>query len=457
MGVRVPPRPPDRVHWDIIRLMIWTFERARRVIYEGLFTLAVFIFLIHYLISGQAVYGDGIGYFSHLHSWVIDRDWNYTNEYRHIYDSEHNNAIEDSLSTSVQIVSTTSEGKAENFYGTGVAVLLLPFYLLAHAITLLMNLFGIGLSTSGYGDLYQILTGIGALIYTFLGLFFLEKVVNLTVRNRKISLISSLSIFLSTSLLYYGSFDVINSHFASFFLSSVFFYLLLGEPKIRSNLLLGLVAGLMTIVRLQDVVVVLIWLWINYATESVNVFLKGFLFGIIPMMIHWSTVFGNPLLHPYVRGIWERIGSEPTINLFGSLFDPITGLFFRTPLLLVLFGYFLYLIFKKKARLLIFLFVFFLFQFLIITFQGGWAAAAYGGRMYMSSLIFFGPLLGMLLVKIYSTSRATVYWFVVFFILLNFFSVTRFVLRDKGIAGGGHGTEVETRERMERMYLRWVK
>ncbi|EKD52562.1 MAG: hypothetical protein ACD_61C00304G0001 [uncultured bacterium] len=448
--------------------MNWSFETARKYVYSVLFALAILIFLTHYFVSGQAVYGDGIGYYSHLHSWVIDRDWDYTNEYRHIYDSEHNNAIEDTLSPSVQIVSTTPEGKAENFYGTGVAVLLLPFYLLAHLIALTINFFGAGISTLGYGDWYQILTGVGAVIYSFLGLFFLEKVINLTVQNRKISLISSVSIFLSTSLFYYSGFDVINSHFASFFLSALFFYLFLRKDCWEYSLLLGLIAGLMTITRPQDSIVVLIWCLSSLANYfsgkkpnhfrilmgRAKKFLTGYIFAFSPMIIHWIILFGNPLNHPYWRGLVERVQSKPVIDIFGSFFNPVTGLFYRTPLLLVLFIYFLYLLIRKEnLKNLKYPLLFFLGQFLIITVQGGWAAAAYGGRMYLSSLVFFALLLGKLLLQISKKRMAWAYLFVGTFICLNLVSMMIFILRDKGVEGGKFGTEQRTIQRLKNLRI----
>jgi hypothetical protein len=429
-------------------------EKIRKYLYLGLFLFAVVIFLIHYAVSGQAVYGDGIGYYSHLHSFVIDGDFDYTNEYKHIYDHEHNNLTVDSLAPVVQIVSTMENGKAENFYSTGVAVLLLPFYLLAHLITLVLNLFHAGMSTLGYGDLYQILTGIGAIFYCIAGLLFLEKIINYVIRDAKISLISSLTIFLATSLLYYGSFDVINSHFASFFLASFFFYLFISGGKNKNNLLLGLVAGLMTVTRVQDSVVVVIWLMDllqkkRFGFKPVGKFLAGFFFGIIPLIVHLSMVFGNPLQHPYLRGLLEKYQKGPIVDIFGSLFNPVTGLFFRTPLLLVIFIFFLYLAWKKDIKNLFYPFLFFVMQFLIITAQGGWAAAAYGGRMYISSLIFFGLVLGKLLLRIGKKKFSYVYLIVSIFIVINFVSMAFFILREKGAEGGTFGTEQRTIQRIE--------
>ncbi|KKT29369.1 MAG: hypothetical protein UW41_C0022G0014 [Candidatus Collierbacteria bacterium GW2011_GWC2_44_18] len=426
-----------------------------KYIYLCLFLFAVLIFLIHYAISGQAVYGDGIGYYSHLHSWIIDRDWDYTNEYKHIYDHEHNNFDTGVESPVVQIVSTSESGKAENFYGTGVAVLLLPFYLLAHLISMALNLFGANLTTNGYGDWYQIFSGLGAIFYTVCGIYFLEKIIYFETRNSRISVVSAMTIFLSTNLLYYGSFDVINSHFASFFLATVFFYLFFNDKGSNNHLLLGLMAGLMTITRIQDSVIVILWVTEilrshNLKLKVVSKFLIGFLFGIMPLAIHWSMVFDNPLRQTYIRGLFETFQARQVPSILGSLFNPVTGLFTRIPLLAVLYIFFLYLVVKKEAKNLLYPFSFLVMQFCIITVQGGWVAAAYGGRMYLSSMVFFGLLLGKLLLRISVKSLARVYLIVSLFIVINFISISLFILRDKGAEGGEHGTEQRTLQRIQK-------
>lgn len=435
--------------------MIKSFEKFRKLIYVGLFLFGISVFLAHYLISGQAVYGDGIGYYSHLHSFVIDRDFNYTNEYKHIYDNFHNNVDTGEEAVAVQIIGVTKDGQAENFYGTGVAVLLLPFYFAAHLVSIITNILGGHVSLLGYSDIYQIFSGIGAVFYTVLGLYFLEKTIVKVIGNRLFGLISSVTIFFSTSLLYYGSFDVINSHFASFFLVSLFFFLLITRDK-RSNLLLGIVAGLLTINRLQDSIVVLIWvidlIRKRDSIKSAGKFIIGYLFALIPMVVHWNSVIGNPLNHPYLRGVLEKYYGGLNFDLWGSLFDPVTGLFFRTPILLVLFLYFIYLVIKKDAKYLLYPFLFFIMQFIIVTAQGGWEAAAYGGRMYISSLVFFGLILGKLLLQISRKSMVAVYVFISMFIVSNFFSMLVFILRDKGAEGGNHGTEQRTIQRIESLF-----
>jgi hypothetical protein len=109
-------------------------------------------------------------------------------------------------------------------------------------------------------------------------------------------------------------------------------------------------------------------------------------------------------------------------------------------------------VWKKDVKNLVYPFIFFLTQFVIITFQGGWEAAAYGGRMYISSLVFFGLVLGKFLLSFRKKSRGAVYLFVAIFVVINFLSMAVFILRDKGAEGGTYGTEQRTIQRMEKFF-----
>ncbi|PIY80919.1 MAG: hypothetical protein COY80_00725 [Candidatus Pacebacteria bacterium CG_4_10_14_0_8_um_filter_42_14] len=86
--------------------------------------------------------------------------------------------------------------------------------------------------------------------------------------------------------------------------------------------------------------------------------------------------------------------------------------------------------------------IFFFFQYVVISTQGGWQAAAYGGRMYISSLPFFLALLAEFIVflsKKYSYKNMLIV--AGFFIIINIFSIFSFVLFEKEASGGQHGTE----------------
>lgn len=435
----------------------------KNLFYLVIFLVSVSIFLVHYVISGQAVYGDGIGYYAHVRSWVIDHDLDTTNEYKHVYSPQNNNTDRPESAKRVQIVREKPDGKAENFYGPGVAILLLPFYLLADLIVIIASGLGLNLYRNGYSDIYQIISGIGAIIYVVIALVFLEKLIFGFIKNQAMSKLTVVTIFFATQLLYYGSFDVLNSHFASFFLSVMFFYLLLRpNESLKKTFLLGILAGLATTTRLQDGVMVLVWIayilslnkpfseGIKLVGKNIWMFALGFILSVFPLIIHWSYVFGGVFEHTYIR-LLMRDADRP-IDLFGSLFHPMNGLFTQTPILLVSIVYFLYFVRKKKAQKYWLLFLFFFIQFVIVTLQGGWTAASFGARMYISSLVFFSILLAELLVFLKKKySYALVLGFCIVFMVFNLFQAGRFILWDKQASDNRQGVEVSTQKRIEAM------
>jgi len=431
--------------------------------YPLLIIISVFIFLSHYIIAGQAVYGDGIGYYSYLYSIVIDGDIDTTNEYKHIYTPFNNNSLNPEMSPVVQIVKASKEGKVENHFGMGVAILLTPFFISANALSILLNFIGVHVPAQGYSDIYQIFTGIGAVFYTILGIYILDRLLFHFLKDSYVGKLTITAIFFATNLLYYGSFDVINSHFASFFLSTLFFYILfIYKNDIKKTASLGFITGFILSVRPQDALVAVIW--IIYALNNYKknnkyykkfgkellVFLLFAFLGSLALVYNWTYTYGNPLNHPYLQATYQYMVNS-NLRLLDSFFNTSTGLLSTTPILIIPLIYFIYLIFSKKASIqIILLSIFFTLQYIMITLQGGWQAAAYGGRMYISTLPFFAFLLaGFLKTLTLRYGKRISLIMVSVFILLNLFNMARFLLFNKQTEGVSLGTEQRTKERLK--------
>lgn len=426
---------------------------------------------MHYFVSGQAVYGDGIGYYSYLHSWYFDADNDFTNEYRHIYNHENNNAQEPAISPVVQIVGTNLHGQALNHFSPGVAVLLLPFYVLADWLVVVANFFGATLVRNGYSDVYQIFSGMGAILYVVAAAWLSEKLLRLLHFGQSTSRLAVFLLFFATNLLYYGSFDVLNSHFASFFLTTLFIYYFYAQKQKRTTehyFVLGCIAGLLSITRPQDAVISVIILvdslvlfrknkarW-QQILKNLLVFFGAQLIIFLPLVLQWIGTFDSIETHPYFLWMTGAQSQSSLADIFGTFFHTTNGLFFRTPVLLVAAALFLRLAYQKKANhLLQLLFIFFWLQYAIIVLQGGWKAAAYGGRMYISTLPFFLILLVQLLAWIEKKySRKIVWLFVSFFVSLNILSIGSFVLFEKEASNNGSGIERYTVERIEEIISR---
>ncbi|PIR59937.1 MAG: hypothetical protein COU67_04100 [Candidatus Pacebacteria bacterium CG10_big_fil_rev_8_21_14_0_10_44_54] len=423
-------------------------------LYFPILFLAFFsIFLAHYFVSGQAVYGDGIGYYAYLHSWYFDADADFTNEYKHIYNQENNNSQDPQTAEVVQIVGTNATGQALNHFSPGMAILLLPFYVLADGIVIIANVLRASLARSGYSDVYQIMTGMGAILYVVISMWLSERILQRCKLSHFISRVAVFLLFFATCLLYYGSFDVLNSHFASYFLSVLFlyhFFTLRKIPQLKQYFFLGCIAGLLGLTRPQDAligIVVLLDIWRRVKRGDVSwpqaarrlmlfVFPAVIIFALL--VFQWITTFDTFDTHPYF--LWMNSTSEhgPSFDFFGSLFHPSNGLLTRTPIVFVALVFFFYLVKKRKTTYILqLLFVFFCLQFVLISLQGGWSAAAYGGRMYISSLPFFLLLLAMLLSWLRQKFGKHMLFLVMsFFVCLNVLSIASFVLFEKGVNGG---------------------
>lgn len=434
----------------------------RKYFYYIIFALLCSIFLLHYVITGQAVYGDGVGYYAHLHSWVIDDDWNYTNEYQHRYSPENNNALTPENTETVQIVGVTKSGRASNHFFPGTAVLLLPFYITAHFITQFLIFWGNNLAHTGYSDVYQISVGIGSIVYVTFGLYFLEKLLVIFFPASTQLKLVILILLCATPLIYYGSYDVINSHGVSFFLSSLFFYLLFLDVK-KYWITMTVVAGLAMLVRFQEILLSVIYflsLFEKLLQKKISFeklfsitlpYLLILAFVLVPLYIYWFETFASITEHTYIQAFINERQSVSEIDFLGPAFNSQNGLFIKSPLLLILFSYFIWLLLKRKKRRYWQLAVFFFFQYLVITFQGGWSAAAFGGRMFISSLPFFAVLLADLLNHVYEGVKKHFYVLVSVLLIFQLVTILQFVFFTKEAERDTFGVEQRTKVRIKQL------
>ncbi len=286
------------------------------------------IFLGHYAVAGQAVYGDGIDYWAYLHTWYFDKDPDFTNEYKHLYRPEFNNAHPEAFSPVIQKTKVTDRELTDNIHPAGTAVFIFPFYVLANGINFISNLAGIGWLNNGYSDIYQVTVGLGIIFYMTLATYLTERLVRKLTGNNKTAWFSALAILSASPLLYYGGYDVINSHFASY-LITVTFWLVFFTADLKSRkwqIVSGLIVGLATLVRVQEILLAIPLLW-RLKDKPFSVLISGFsgFLVILPQIWDWYRLYGTPWPQTYVTA-----GVYP--DFLGSLFNPLTGLI-RTPII----------------------------------------------------------------------------------------------------------------------------
>jgi len=353
------------------------------------FLSAGFIFLVHYWVVGNAIWGDGQYYYAYVHSLVIDGDLNFQNEMAHF---------------GLPVV-TTQTGLVANKFAVGPALFWLPFFLLAH-------LFFRG---DGYGPAYQILTGLGSVFYGILGLFFCFWTVK-RFFSGKIALVASIGLWL-------------NSHSISFFLSSLIIYILVKKKDYvwRTGFLIGLLAA----TRPQDIIFALPWLFllrkdfkknITFIAKQQTLFIFFLFIGFLPQLAAWQVLYGR-LTSPYFLSGETFFWLRPQV--FSVLFSQNNGLFYYSPaLILSLIGLLLML---KENRFMAAsgLFLFLLQVYIVSSWHIWWGGAAYGGRMFISLLPVFVMGLAAFIDKV---KWRLVCFPLLLLVFLNFWNMVKFLL-----------------------------
>ena len=418
-----------------------------------IYLFAGVIFLSHYAVSGHAIYGDGIDYWAYLPSVYFDHDIDFTNQYKHYFEPINNNLDMPASAPAVMKTAVTDIGKTDNVHPPGTAIVWAPAYVAADLAAIIFSL-----PRQGYSDVYQIFAGLWSIGVLTIGLWFNYQIVFRLVKDKNYSLLSIFAVFLATPLLYYGAYDILNSHFASFTLTSIFWYvLLLCSNKLKTQIILGAVMGLATLVRLQEALLlipamVFFFLKKQPLTGVLNIFLT-WLIVVSPLFFIWEYLYGIPIPKQYIH-IQTFVESG---NVLGSIFHPIYGMI-RTPILLLsILGLKKFITNKKNtARLMI---IYFLLQFALVTFLRYWNGPAYGARAYISTLPFFVILIAY---SIKTISRKFSFKLAVAVIsvlaVINMVSISSFILFEKDVNSGlKQGLEEKTQIKVNGMVQQIMK
>ena len=402
-----------------------------KYLFTALALLAVLSLIVKLSAGYWGITGDGLSYYAHLRSLMLDHDLHYENELK-----SFNKFHYELLSFDAR----TSTGHVPNKYPIGPGLLWTPFFGFGHFSTHLANLFGIPLPLDGYSVLYQFFICLGSIFYGFLGLFFLYKI-NRIFFESNIAAISVTTIFLSTNLLNYYISEQAMPHILSMFSVALFAYLCLkdyGSKTTQSYIYLGLSAGLMIMVRYQNALFMILPLFelilISFGRNvSFNdIFLslrKGILFilvlalALIPQFIVWKVLYGKFLVYTYPGEGFNFLAPK----LIETLFSSRHGLISWTPIILLsLGGYLLY--FREARSIYLALLTCFLLQWYVnSSWHCWWFGNSFGGRAFINCTFIFTIGLSALIKKFYNKK---IYLFVVFTVLImwNFLFTAQYIV-----------------------------
>ncbi len=322
-----------------------------------LFVAILFLFVVVFAASialaprryGRLIVGDGIYYYVYLRSVVLDGDLDFTNDFT-LYQSYNS---QDLVKKQEMLEEhKTPLGKPANYFSVGPALLWAPAYIPIHLLAL-----ALGLPHDGFSYLYEAPPLFLSIGYAFIGILLMYRVAA-GMFSRWAALVAVLGVWLATNVVYYMGVSPSASHALSMFAVSLFLYLWRRtrvNRTLRQWFLLGLSAGLMTLVRWQDLLVALLplfeliggWQQESKTSSSLSalraslaaglVFMAGLALAFSPQMAAWQILYGSPLTAPQGSGFFYPLRPE----MWNVLFGLKRGLFTWTPLvLLAVIGFF---------------------------------------------------------------------------------------------------------------------
>ena len=288
-------------------------------------------------------------------------------------------------------------GKVDIKTTCGIAILLTPFFLMAHGFSL-----AFGYPLDGFSLIYQLFMMIGAVFYFTLALFFLKRFLDKYLPP-KLNIISLLLLALTTPLYFYAYQSILMSHIYSFFLFSLFLYLLKRYLDSENKpwglyILLCLDIALAVLVRPTNVII-LLWLVFLDITSWKGFYRRVLLFLhparvlllaaiqfliLIPQFMYWKYISGHYVFYSYPGEIF--FWAHPQI--IKEWFSPLNGLFPYHPVYLLILVGMIIMIARKKINGMFTAVFFLLISYVISSWHCWYYGGSFGARPFTEYLAF---------------------------------------------------------------------
>jgi hypothetical protein len=342
-------------------------------------------------------------------------------------------------------------------YPCGVAIMQLPFFLVAHWMAIIYEQ-----PVTGYSDYYVYGVLAAALFYAFIGLFFLKKALEKHFSLPVVS-VALVSLFLGTNAFYYTVREPAMSHIYSFCLFAVFIYLTPGfyeKPKWRKFVLMGALSGLIVLIRPTNIIILLFLLFYGIASvESLrrrvqfylrnagSVFLAALCAFIvfIPQFLYWKYISGNYIMYSY-EGEGFIYWASPQIGKV--LFNIKNGWLLHTPMAVLPVAGLLMGVRKDMYHSRVILLILLLALYIFSSWWCWWFGGAFGYRSfveYMALLAFPLAYLTSVVFKQPVVFRAVFLLLIAVLIYYNLGLTAHYV--------GPHFTEESLREALQEIFL----
>jgi hypothetical protein len=286
---------------------------------------------------GARLQSDGFYYFAYLRSLAFDHDVNFMNDYRML-----------GLGDKTYLFQPTATGHAESAWTIGPAIVWSPFFAVGHVAATRLRASGVDVATDGTSYPYRQAICVASLFYGLLGCWFAYRLTRLFFPGTLAAPAVVLTVA-GSFMLWYLVKEPSMTHATSMASVAGFTWLWAATRERRtlgSWALLGLLAGLMTLIRWQNLLFALLpgvdaalILWRSHrdndprarrdALAGSAAFLVCALAGCLPQMLAWQAIYGSLIARspvgPQIR--W----TDP--HVVDILWSARNGLFSTTPIL----------------------------------------------------------------------------------------------------------------------------
>jgi hypothetical protein len=281
----------------------------------------------------------------------------------------------------------------------GMSMLYSPFFFVSHGIAKLT-----GDKANGFTTIYKVGLLLSSVFYLFLGLVFLRRILK-KYFSEEITALAILTVVLGTNLLNYATYDACMSHVYNFALINIFVWYTIEwfqSPGLKRLLLLGLLSGLITLVRPSNIIILLFFFIYGVFSKETFierfklvfskfhwfVFMAGaFVIVWIPQFIYWWSITGHIFVNSYPDE--QFFWGNP--HFVQGLFSYRKGWLLYTPIMIFAFiG--IPLLFKKLKEFSWAIAIFIsLATYIIFSWWCWW----YGGSFGMRSFVDYYGILAM--------------------------------------------------------------
>lgn len=286
----------------------------------------------------------------------------------------------------------TKDNKRVMKMSLGLSIMYAPFFFIAHIAA---N--ALGYIPDGFSPPYKIALLIGALFYLSIGLLFLRKFL-IKFYSENIIAITLTVLVAGTNLYYYSSFEGAMPHVFNFSLFALFLFFTdkwHERPNLKNSLAIGLISGLISVIRPTNIVIVLFF--ILYQCNSFSDIRTKFVFFIhhykkiiliavfsvavwAPQFAYWKIATGHWIYYSYQEEGFYFLNPHIIDGLFGFR----KGVIIYTPLMLLAFiGLFL-LKRNSKFRLPVSVFII-INTYIILSWWCWWYGGSLGNRAFIES------------------------------------------------------------------------